>query len=144
MEAGACQVLQESVLVTGCLPHIKGVSPAVWAPETKDQDKQLTGVGFAARKMAFSVRHSHPLREPNPGSSRASSNNTDVNRPAARAVYFSPNIKTALHLKHPPNNSFVLGGRPGTLSNLPALQLGASSHPLVTVEMSEKPQPRFM
>lgn len=62
----------------------------------------------------------------------------------ARAVYFSPNIKMALHLKHPPNSSLVLGGLPGTLSNLPSLQLGAWSHPLVTAEMSEKPQPSFM
>lgn len=126
MEAEACELLQEPVLVTGCLLHIKVVSPAVWAPEAKDQDKQQIRVGFAAREMAFSVRHSHPLRGPNPGSSRASSNNTDVNRSAARAAYFSPNIKMALHLKHPPNNSLVLGGLPGTLSNLPTLQLGAS------------------
>lgn len=144
METGAYELLQEPVLVTGFLLHIKGVSPAAWPPEAKDQDKQQIRVGFATREMVLSMRHSHPLREPNPGSSRASSNNTDVNRSGARAVYFSPNIKMALHLKHPPNNSFVLGGLPGTLSNLPALQLGASSHPLVTAEMSEKPQPSFM
>ena len=144
METGACQLLQEPAPVTGCLLHIIRVSPAAWAPEAEDQDTQQIRVGFAAREMVFSTRHSHSLREPKPGSSRASSNNTDVNHSAARAVYFSPNIQMALHLKRPPNNSLVLGDLPGTLSNLPALQLGASSHPLVTAEMSQKPQPSFM
>lgn len=94
--------------------------------------------------MVSFERRCHRLREPNPGSSRASSNNTVVNHWAAWAVSFSPNIKMALLLKHPPNNSLVLGGLPGTLSNLPAPQLRVSSHPLVTAAMSGKAQPRFM
>lgn len=101
MEAGACQLLQEPMLVTGCLLHIKVVSPVVWGPEAKDQDKQQIRVGFAARKIVFSVRHSHPLREPNPGSSRASSNNTDVNHSAAWAVCFSPKHKDGSAPKTP-------------------------------------------
>lgn len=100
MEAVACQLLQEPVLVTGCLLHIKAVSPVVRGPEAK-QDKQQIRVGFAARKIVFSVRHSHPLREPNPGSSRASSNNTDVNHSAARAVCFSPKHKDGSAPKTP-------------------------------------------
>ena len=58
---------QGPALVIGCLLHIKGVSTAAWAPEAKDRDKQQIRVEFAAKEMAFSVRHRHPLREPNPG-----------------------------------------------------------------------------
>lgn len=126
------------------LSELKGVLSAAWAPEAKDQDKQQVLNGVVTREMVSLERRCHRLREPNPSSSRASSNNTVVNHWAAWAVSFSPNIKMALLLKHPPNNSLVLGGLPGTLSNLPAPQLRVSSHPLVTAAMSGKARPRFM
>lgn len=40
VEIGACQRIQEPMLVIGCLLHIKEVSPAAWVPEAKDQNKQ--------------------------------------------------------------------------------------------------------